>query len=68
MRKPIKQSQDQALDFIEIYLKKHNTPPTYKSIGEALGVSDRRAFQIVKPLIDSGDIEVSPVSWKVTRT
>jgi repressor LexA len=50
--------QTQVLDFLKSYQRKHNKPPTFKEIGEALGIRSMNAvFKQINALAEKGYIK-----------
>lgn len=52
-----KVTEKQVLKFIKQYRKKNGFSPTYKEIGDALGLTDAGAFDAVKRLENDGYIK-----------
>ena len=52
-----KVSEKEILMFIKKYRKKNGFSPTYKEIGDAMGLSDAGAFDAVKRLENEGYVK-----------
>ena len=52
-------SERHALLAYKKHLSKHGAPPSYRALGDALGVYPNAAHYLVRRLIDKGFIEVS---------
>lgn len=50
--------QQQTLDVIRQHMRTHRLPPTYKELGDALGVSRVSAFGFVRQLEAGGYVKI----------
>jgi repressor LexA len=54
--KNLTERQNEILDFIKLFIKKHNYPPTLREIGEAFAISSKGAYDHIKALEKKGII------------
>jgi repressor LexA len=58
MARGITKRQGEALEFIRLFMKEHSKPPTFRELGEQMGISSTRAVSdLLKALERKGYIE-----------